>query len=316
MKGENMKYLLFIVLLVAVVITAGCVTQNINTAVPPSPQIVYVTVLVTPTQTAIVPTPMVTTTIPLTITSTIQTLNTAQVVGNSVPGKVTVYFFYGEECPHCHNVIPFIQNLSKKYPNVGFLMLETWHNETNNVLFNSLNQRLAIQNSGVPEVIVIGNNTPLVGDRDIPAYLEGVILEQLKNGSEQSTANIQMIGNVYGLASNPSAGITEIRFSIGLAPGAPPIDLTKMKIIFSTPSTTPITLSQDATATTSIFTTKLNGASNVNSMNPNDQIEIAFKVSPVPANTKIRIELRPSVGAALSFSKTAPATIAGVNVLY
>jgi hypothetical protein len=27
---------------------------------------------------------------------------------------------------------------------------------------------------------VVGNNTPLIGDRDIPAYLEGVILEQLK----------------------------------------------------------------------------------------------------------------------------------------
>ena len=312
-----MKYLLFIVLLVAVLITSGCVTQNINTGVPPTPQIVYQTVLVTPTQTAIVPTPMVTTTIPLTITSTIQTLNTAQVVGNSVPGKVTVYFFYGEECPHCHNVIPFIQNLSKKYPNVDFLMLETWHNEANNALFNSLNQRLAIQNSGVPEVIVIGNNTPLVGDRDIPAYLEGVILEQLKNGSEQSTTNIQMIGNVYGLASNPSAGISEIRFTIGLAPGALPIDLTKMKIVFATPSIGPIILTQGGTASTSIFTTKLNGAGNaINSMNANEQIEISFKTAPLKPNTKLNIELRPSVGAALPFSKTSPSTIAAVNVLY
>jgi len=67
-----------------------------------------------------------------------------------------------------------------------------WHNETNNALSKSLNQNLAIQNTGVPEVIVIGNNTPLVGDRDIPAYLEGVIFEQLKR-SEQSTAKIQMI---------------------------------------------------------------------------------------------------------------------------
>ncbi|MCX6683204.1 MAG: hypothetical protein NTZ37_00515 [Methanoregula sp.] len=73
----------------------------------------------------------------------------------SAQGKVTVYFFYGEECPHCHNVMPFIQNLSIKYPD-------------------------AITNYGVPEVIVVGNNTPLIGDRDIPAYLEGVILEQLK----------------------------------------------------------------------------------------------------------------------------------------
>ena len=98
----------------------------------------------------------------------------------SAQGKVTVYFFYGEECPHCHNVMPFIQNLSIKYPDVDFRILETWHNETNNALSNSLNQKLAITNYGVPEVIVVGNNTPLIGDRDIPAYLEGVILEQLK----------------------------------------------------------------------------------------------------------------------------------------
>ena len=321
-----MKYLLLIVLLVAVILSAGCVVQNNNPPVPPTPQIVYVTVLVTPTQAAIVPTPMVTTTIPLTITSTIQTLNTAQIVGNSVPGKVTVYFFYGEECPHCHNVIPFIQNLSKKYPNVDFLMLETWHNETNNVLFNSLNQRLAIQNSGVPEVIVIGNNTPLVGDRDIPAYLEGVILEQLKNGSEQLTANIQMIGSVYGLASNPSSGIDEIRFTIGLAPGAQPIDLTKMKIVFSTTSISPIILTQGGTASNTVFTTKLSGATNVrltgeelpavNSMNANSRIGIAFKTDPIKANTKMNIELRPAIGAALPFSKTTPATISATNLLY
>jgi thiol-disulfide isomerase/thioredoxin len=97
-----------------------------------------------------------------------------------VPGNVTVYFFYGEECPHCHNVMPFIRNLSEKYPDVDFQILETWHNETNNALSTQLNKKLGFQNAGVPEVIVVGNNTPLVGDRDIPAYLEGIILEQLK----------------------------------------------------------------------------------------------------------------------------------------
>ena len=98
----------------------------------------------------------------------------------SSQSNVTVYFFYGEECPHCHNVMPFIRNLSEKYPDVDFLILETWHNETNNALSQQLNKRLGIQNAGVPEVIVTGNNTPLVGDRDIPAYLESVILEQVK----------------------------------------------------------------------------------------------------------------------------------------
>lgn len=46
-----MKYLLFIVLLVAVLITAGCVGGNQKSIVTPTPQIIYVTVLVTPTPT-------------------------------------------------------------------------------------------------------------------------------------------------------------------------------------------------------------------------------------------------------------------------
>jgi hypothetical protein len=45
-----MKYLLFIILLVAILITAGCV-GNKETVVTPTPQIVYVTVTVPPSQT-------------------------------------------------------------------------------------------------------------------------------------------------------------------------------------------------------------------------------------------------------------------------
>jgi archaellin len=51
-------------------------------------------------------------------------------------------------------------------------------------------------------------------------------------------------------------------------------------------------------------------------MNPNDQVQIMFNITAVPANTKMTLELRPSVGAALPFSKTAPATITATNVLY
>jgi len=141
--------------------------------------------------------------------------------------------------------------------------------------------------------------------------------ETVYKGVEQSTANIQMIGNLYGIQSSSTTGIDEIKFSIGLAPGAPPIDLTKMKIVFSTPTTGPIILTQGASATTAIFTTKVNGAGAVvDSMSANDQVEINFMVASVTPNTKMNLELRPSVGAALPFSKTAPATIAKTNILY
>jgi archaellin len=88
-----------------------------------------------------------------------------------------------------------------------------------------------------------------------------------------------------------------------------------MKIVFSTPTTTPVILSQGSPASVNNFTTKI-GTNAVTSMNPNDQVEIAFGVSGVTANTKMNIELRPSVGAALPFSKTAPATITNTSVLY
>ena len=142
--------------------------------------------------------------------------------------------------------------------------------------------------------------------------------ETVYKGVEQASTNIQMIGNVYGLASVPTSGINQIRFSIGLAPGAPSVDLTKLRIVFSTPGTTPVTLthSGEAVATDKLFSAKLDTAYK-NSMDQNQQIEISFKVSPVvSANTKMNIELRPSVGASLPFTKTAPATVSKTNVLY
>jgi hypothetical protein len=52
MKETDMKYLFLTILLIAVILSAGCVIQNNNPLVPPTSQIVYVTAFVTPTQTA------------------------------------------------------------------------------------------------------------------------------------------------------------------------------------------------------------------------------------------------------------------------
>jgi flagellin FlaB len=140
--------------------------------------------------------------------------------------------------------------------------------------------------------------------------------ETVTKSVEQSTTNLLLIGNVYGLSNNTTAGISEVKFSIGLAPGAPTIDLTKLKVVFSTPNTDPIILTIGDSSTLSEFTAKEAGAgSSLSSMAQNQQIEIAFNVAPVPVNTQINIEIRPPVGAALPFSKSTPATITTTNVL-
>jgi len=140
--------------------------------------------------------------------------------------------------------------------------------------------------------------------------------ETIQKSVEQSTSNLLLIGNVYGLASDPASGIDEIKFSIGLAPGAPAVDLTKLKIAFSTPATLPVILPLGDNATTTTFTAKEAGTGPVlDSMTQNQQVEIDFMVAPIPKNTVVTIEIRPPVGAALPFSKITSATITNTTIL-
>jgi archaellin len=106
-----------------------------------------------------------------------------------------------------------------------------------------------------------------------------------------------LIGNVYGLSAN-DATISEIRFSIGLAPGAPTVDVTKLTVASSPPDSNLVILSHGTNASETMFTEKESGSGpSLDSMVQNRQIEIAFKVAPVPANTLVTVEIRPPVGA-------------------
>jgi len=131
---------------------------------------------------------------------------------------------------------------------------------------------------------------------------------------EQPAADIRITGNIYGLASDPDAGIDKIRFTIGLDPCSPALDLTQMRIVFTTSGTFPQPLMYNTRISTSFFTAK-SGTTRVTTLKPGDQAEIAFFVAPVPANTRINIELKPSGGATVPIIKTTPARISATNVL-
>ena len=51
-------------------------------------------------------------------------------------------------------------------------------------------------------------------------------------------------------------------------------------------------------------------------MSGGDQVEVRFNLTAVPKDTKVNIEMRPGVGAALPFSKTTPPAITANNVLF
>ncbi|OPY35396.1 MAG: flagellin [Methanoregula sp. PtaU1.Bin051] len=154
--------------------------------------------------------------------------------------------------------------------------------------------------------------------------------ETVYKGVEQATSNIQMIGQVYGMSnasSNSSLqGIERIKFTLGLAPGAPSVDLTKLVVVYSNETTSPILLQHTTGANpgTLVFTTTKAGTA-VTTMSGQEQIDVEFLIGSSAAtssvntpgkNTKITIELRPAVGASLPFTRTVPATIQVVNSLY
>jgi archaeal flagellin FlaB len=144
--------------------------------------------------------------------------------------------------------------------------------------------------------------------------------ETVYKSVEQGTSNLQMLGQVYGVASASNTQIDKIEFSLGLGPGAPPMDLSKMIVVVSQP-TSPVVqnLIYGTSASDTVFT--------VNSPNPADpivdgtlkpqqQARINFYVSPViRRNGQVTIEVRPAVGAALPFTKSAPPDIRALQVL-
>ncbi|MDO8873989.1 MAG: flagellin [Methanoregula sp.] len=143
--------------------------------------------------------------------------------------------------------------------------------------------------------------------------------ETVYSAVAQSTSNIQMTGQVYGLASGAGGTqINEIQFSIGLAPGAPSMDLSLMNIVYSRPdlATAPIILSYGGTTSSRTqFSSKIGDVA-APSLAAQQQVLIDFKVVGVPKNKVMNFEIRPSVGASLPFTRATPPDIIGTTVLY
>jgi flagellin FlaB len=129
----------------------------------------------------------------------------------------------------------------------------------------------------------------------------------------QSTSNMLIKGNVYGFASAVNGNITSVNITLGVAPGAPSQDLTKLKVVYSSANIAPVTM----TYTTGVATAAL-FSSPATSIAGDDQVTIAIYIPPSGGspNSDINLELRPAGGgAAIPITKTVPAYTALVNIL-
>jgi len=148
--------------------------------------------------------------------------------------------------------------------------------------------------------------------------------EVVHTGVQQASSTLEIVGNVYGTAATPSAGIDTINFSCALAPGGTPVDFDKLVITYSNSSSletlTHVGIGTPFTAPIAgqwSIATVQNPVTSDDVLEKGEQFDIMAKPShAIMKNDQFQLEIKPAIGAALSISRTAPASIQPVNVLF
>ncbi len=148
-------------------------------------------------------------------------------------------------------------------------------------------------------------------------------------GVQQATSSFEVLGDVIGLGRTfggvcPCAEINFVNFTIGLAPGGTPIDMTKVAMVWSNMSVrTELTQSNPLqnsgpTAGQWSIVRVANGNTN-NYLETGEQMDVSVHLSEsvgaIVARDSFTLEVKPVVGPALSIKREGPGGIDPVNAL-
>jgi glutaredoxin len=67
---------------------------------------------------------------------------------------VIIYLFWGDGCPHCAAAKPFLEGLTRQYPNAVLRPYEVWYNESNQALMWKMTAAYGFKPSGVPTIFI------------------------------------------------------------------------------------------------------------------------------------------------------------------
>jgi len=161
--------------------------------------------------------------------------------------------------------------------------------------------------------------------------------EVVHTGVQQASSSMEIIGNVYGIATTASEGLQYVKFTIGNTAGGTGLDVTKMVVAYIDETTRSADVKyttdtgdglisglKDAAANMDGSTgmgewgiiEKINANDN-NILEPGEQFVIGVSVPTKSTKpyTPFTINLQPSVGAVFTLQKTVPAAIDPVNIL-
>jgi len=147
--------------------------------------------------------------------------------------------------------------------------------------------------------------------------------EVVHTGTEQASSSMEVIGNVYGIAS--SAGddnLDYIKFTVGTTAGGGSLDITKMVVSYADEEFRDPDLEMETKENQPPTTGKWRIMETLNAdtddlLEPGEQFVIGVDVSAanLAANKPFTVSLQPSVGAVMQIKRHVPAYIEKVNIL-
>lgn len=151
--------------------------------------------------------------------------------------------------------------------------------------------------------------------------------EAVHTGVQQASSSFEVLGDVYGV--DTTAGKVQINFlnfTLGLAPGGMPIDMTKLTMVLANQSVrddinrSPLLLNNPNPAINEwAIARDINGNGNT-LLEGGEQMDIVVHLEEstgsIAARDAFTLEIKPIIGPALSISRTAPGGIDPVNKLY
>jgi cytochrome c biogenesis protein CcdA len=89
-------------------------------------------------------------------------------------GTICIYHFYGNGCPHCALIQPFIDEMAAKYPQVQIKSYEIYFNTTNQAMYRDFVSRYDVKSDGIPAVFI--GDKAFIGEKVIRDNLEPEIV--------------------------------------------------------------------------------------------------------------------------------------------
>lgn len=153
-------------------------------------------------------------------------------VNNCFAKELTIYFFYGDGCPHCAHEEVLLDELKNKYSELNIISYETWYNEENSLLMEQKKEELGISTKGVPFTIIgdtgICGYNQTIGDK-ITTLVEKEISDKDVNNNNNSIYNLPIIGKV----DVKNMSLTIMTIVIGLVDGFNPCAMWVLLFLIS-----------------------------------------------------------------------------------